>query len=68
VPKAEDTFLSTSQAAAILGVSRQRVVQLVYQGRLKANKVGNMYIIRKADLAEVANRKPGRPTKKSRKK
>jgi excisionase family DNA binding protein len=67
VAKAAEVYISTSEAGEILGVTRQRVVQLIYQGRLKATKVANVYLIRKADLAEVENRKPGRPSKKSRK-
>jgi excisionase family DNA binding protein len=47
-----------------LGISRQRVLKLVQDGRLKAIKVANVYLIKKRDLADVEDRRPGRPTKK----
>ena len=64
--KIEDTHVSTSEAAEILGVTRQRVLQLIQQGRLKATKLANVYLIKKSDLADVMDRKPGRPAKKKR--
>jgi excisionase family DNA binding protein len=63
VPKAEHDYISTTEAAEILGISRQRVLTLVQDGRLKAIKVANVYLIKKADLADVKDRKPGRPSK-----
>jgi excisionase family DNA binding protein len=50
-----------------LGISRQRVLKLVQEGRLKAIKVANVYLIKKSDLADVKDRKPGRPTAKKNK-
>jgi DNA binding domain, excisionase family len=64
VTKADETYISTTQAAEILGVTRQRVLQLIEQGRLQATKVANVYLIRKTDISAVAERKPGRPAKK----
>jgi excisionase family DNA binding protein len=61
VTKLEDTHLSTSQAAEILGISRQRVLQLIQQGSLKATKIASVYLIKKSDLVDVKDRKPGRP-------
>ena len=58
-----DIFLSTSEAAEELGVTRQRVLQLIESGRLRATKFANVYMIRKADLAAVEERVPGRPPK-----
>lgn len=54
-------YFSTSEAAATLGVSRQRVLQFIEEGRLSARKVANIYLIPKGDLALVADRKHGRP-------
>ena len=56
--------LTTSQAAAKLGVSISRVQQLIKAKRLPAEKVGRDFIIQPKDLAKVRNRKPGRPKKK----
>jgi excisionase family DNA binding protein len=61
--KIEDTHISTSDAAEILGVSRQRVLQFIQEGRLKATKLASVYLIKKSDLTEVKHRKPGRPSK-----
>lgn len=66
VARADETYISTSEAAEILGVTRQRVLQLIEQGRLKATKVANVYLIRKTDLSAVEERKPGRPKKKGK--
>ena len=66
VPKAKHDYISTTEAGEILGISRQRVLKLVQQGRLKAIKVANVYLIKKHDLADVKDRKPGRPTKRKR--
>lgn len=66
VARADETYISTSEAAEILGVTRQRVLQLIGQGRLKATKVANIYLIRKTDLSAVEERKPGRPKKKGK--
>jgi excisionase family DNA binding protein len=63
VPKATHDYISTTEAGEILGISRQRVLKFVQDGRLKAIKVANVYLIKKRDLADVKDRKPGRPTK-----
>ena len=66
MPKANHDYISTTEAGKILGISRQRVLKLVQQGRLKSIKVANVYLIKKSDLADVKDRKPGRPAKKKR--
>ena len=66
MPKAKHDYISTTEAGEILGISRQRVLKLVQDGRLKAIKVANVYLIKKRDLADVKDRKPGRPTQKKR--
>jgi excisionase family DNA binding protein len=81
VPKTRHhDYISAPESAKILGVSRQRVLQLIKQKRLKATMVGSVYLIKKADLANIEAGKPGRPlapkaskatkakTKKARKK
>jgi excisionase family DNA binding protein len=54
-------LLTTAQAAEKLGVTRWRVNQLIQHGRLKATRVGQIFIINEQDLKAVENRKPGRP-------
>ncbi len=56
-------YISTTQAARELGITRQRVLQLIKQDRLKAEKFANVFMIRKADLASVEDRPTGRPPK-----
>lgn len=60
---AQDIYISTSEAAEILGITRQRVLQLIEHGRLAAKKFANVYMILKSDLSAVEERKPGRPPK-----
>ena len=55
--------LTTKQASEILGVSQRRVIALIEQGKLKANKFASVYTITQADLETVRNRKNGRPPK-----
>jgi excisionase family DNA binding protein len=64
--KAGEVYLSTNEAAELLGVTRQRVIQLINRGRLKASKFANVYIIKQTDLKDVEDRAPGRPSKRSK--
>jgi excisionase family DNA binding protein len=66
--KASVKLISTSEAAAKLGVTVARVQALIWSGRLPAQKIGRDYIIKEYDLRLVAHRKPGRPPLKSNKK
>ena len=54
-------LITTKEAAERLGISKARILQLIRAGRLKAHKFGRDLQIREGDLAEVADRKPGRP-------
>jgi excisionase family DNA binding protein len=63
IRKDETKLISVKQAAAALGVNRQRVQQLIESKRLPAEKVGAYYVIREADLELVRERKVGRPPK-----
>ena len=56
--------LTVNQAAIELGVTPGRVRTLIASGRLKAEKVGPIYLIKPRDLAAVRERKPGRPKRK----
>jgi excisionase family DNA binding protein len=56
-------YISTTDAADRLGITRQRVLQLIVAGRLPASLFANVYMIREADLKLVEDRSPGRPPK-----
>ena len=51
-------YMSMTQAAEELGVTRARVHQLVHAGLLDAEKVGNVYIV---SAASVKKRKDNPP-------
>ncbi len=57
-------FVTTVQAARILGVTRRRVDALIAAGRLPAHRVGRDWLIQVPDLARVKDRPWGRPPKK----
>lgn len=54
--------LTTKQASEILGVSRRRVIALIEQKKLKAEKFGSVYSIAKQDVESVKKRTNGRPS------
>lgn len=53
-------YLTTTETARRLGISRRRVLQLIPY-RLPATRPGRDWMIREEDLYLVAVRKPGRP-------
>jgi excisionase family DNA binding protein len=59
----EDELLPTAEVANRLGVTRQRVLELITDGRLPAIKVGRAYVVRSADVASLKLLKVGRPAK-----
>ena len=59
----QEENITTNEAASVLGVTRQRVLQLIQGGRLKAAKFGNVYMIRRGDLAHIEEKPMGRPPK-----
>lgn len=58
-------MLTTTEAAAALKISRQRVLALIASGRLPAQKHGRDWMIEEADLELVKVRRPGRPRKEA---
>lgn len=46
-------FLSTTELAQLLGISRIAVFQKIKQGKIKATKVGRNYIINRKDLGDI---------------
>lgn len=61
-------YLTTTQAAEKLSISRKRVLQLIHADRLPAVKLGTDFFIKPDDLKLVSDRKPGRPSTKVAKK
>ena len=59
----EAKLLTTSEVAEKLGVTRWRVSQLIKDGRLKAERYGQIFLIKEKDLDAVKERKVGRPRK-----
>lgn len=59
-------IISTTEAAERLNVTPSRVRKMIDSGRLKATKVGSVWLIDPKDLEAVKDRKVGRP-RKSRK-
>jgi len=56
-------LISVTEAAKRLNVTSTRVRAMISGGRLKATKVGNVWVINPKDLEAVKNRKVGRPRK-----
>jgi excisionase family DNA binding protein len=56
-------IISAAEAAKRLNVTPTRVRAMISSGRLKATKVGNMWVLDPKDLEAVKNRKVGRPRK-----
>ena len=56
-------IISTAEAARRLGVTPNRVRALIEAKRLKATKLGNVWVINPKDLDAVKDRKVGRPRK-----
>jgi excisionase family DNA binding protein len=58
-------YITTTEAARLLGISRNRVLALIKAGRLPAEKIGGVWLIKADDLKLVEVRLPGRPRKLS---
>jgi len=56
-------LITTNDAADRLQISRRRVLALIADGRLPAQKMGRDFLIEADDLRLVANRPTGRPKK-----
>jgi excisionase family DNA binding protein len=46
-------FLSTTEVAKILGISRIAVFKKIKTGKIKAQKIGRNFVINKEDLPQV---------------
>ena len=56
-------LISTAEAAKRLNVTPSRVRAMIARGRLKAMRIGIMWLIDPKDLEAVKDRKVGRPRK-----
>ena len=56
-------LISTTEAAKRLNVTPSRVRAMIARGRLKAMRIGIMWLIDPKDLDAVKDRKVGRPRK-----
>jgi excisionase family DNA binding protein len=57
--------VSTQQAAEIMGLHIQTIREYLRAGRIKAQRIGRVYVIDERDLRRfmAVERKPGRPRK-----
>lgn len=62
-PSSEDStdFLSVTQAAQVLGVTRQRVHDLIKNGQIVARKLGRFYYIEATEIERYKDRPTGKP-------
>jgi excisionase family DNA binding protein len=49
----KDRYLSTIEAAKVMGISRVAVLKQIKTGKLRAERVGRNYIIDRNDLAGI---------------
>jgi excisionase family DNA binding protein len=50
---ADSQFLSTSQLAHLMGISRIAVFKKIQKGQIKATKVGRNYVINSRDVGNI---------------
>lgn len=67
LPAMSGKMLTAAEAAERLKVHRSRVHVLIREGRLPAQKFGNVYLIKEGDLKLVEDRPTGRPPKSVKK-
>ncbi len=60
----EQEYISTTEAAAILGVSRIAVFKNIKSGKIPAKKIGRNYVIAKKDISPALNQKINKAEKK----
>lgn len=51
------SLVSVTQAAATLGVTRQRVLQMIHEGSVNGIKVGNGWALSRAEIDNIAAKK-----------
>lgn len=58
-------YISVSEAAELLGISRVAVFKRIQKGQLKAEKVGRNYIIKVDDLGQIFKEKISKEKKQT---
>lgn len=53
-------LISTTEAAHILGITRQAVINMTVEGRLPGAMVGTFYVFRRSVVERLANRRQER--------
>ena len=61
----KDKYLTITQLAEILGISRVAVHKRIKKGEIEAIKIGNMYAIPKSYLAEILGQRVSRRKKEA---
>lgn len=63
VPSSEDSsnLLSVTQAAKLLGITRQRVHDLLKNGQIVARKLGRFYYIEATEIERYKDKPTGKP-------
>lgn len=57
-------FLSTTELAEILGISRVAVFKKIKNGTIKAEKIGRNFVIRKKDIGDIIGKELKKEDKK----
>jgi hypothetical protein len=65
MPTKKDKLLSVVDVSKEAKISRQRILQIIESGNLKAELVGRSYVIMQSDFESwsISRRKTGRPPK-----
>lgn len=65
----KEKLMSVTEVSEQAKISRQRVLQIIENGDLKAEMVGKNYIVRQTDFEtwSSSRREPGRPKKEAAK-
>lgn len=56
-----DDYISTAEAAQILGITPRRILVLIAEGRIKSKKIGRTHIVEARSVASFQPRPEGRP-------
>lgn len=58
-----ENVLTTKEVAEKLGITDSQVRYLILRGKLPAEKIGHIHVVKESDLELVRERKVGRPKK-----